>query len=213
MKKTLLGAAVLALGLVACSHQQSSESSSASSEEQSAATTSSTPSSSASSSTSSTSSSSTSSSSSSSASSSSGQICSGTGAQQVCASASSINQDDAKKLVAMAGQKGCLACHAVDKQVVGPAWIDVAKKYAGNPKAVDELAKAIKNGNQGIWGSVPMPAQTSLTDAEAKQLAQMVLALYNKNSSSSRSSSNSNASSSKEQNNNKKEEKKAEKKG
>ncbi|MGC9287338.1 MAG: c-type cytochrome, partial [Hydrogenobaculum sp.] len=174
MKKTLLGAAVLALGLVACSHQQSSESSSASSE-QSAATTTSTPSSSSttSSATSSTTSTTTASSSS------SAQICSGTGAQQVCASASSINQDDAKKLVAMAGTKGCLACHAVDKQVVGPAWIDVAKKYAGKPNAVDELAKAIKNGNQGIWGAVPMPAQTSLSDADAKQLAQMVLALYN----------------------------------
>jgi cytochrome c len=87
----------------------------------------------------------------------------------------------------MAGTKGCLACHAVDKQVVGPAWIDVAKKYAGKPKAVAELTKAIKYGNKGIWGAVPMPAQTSLSDAEAKKLAQMVLALYNKNSSSSSS--------------------------
>jgi cytochrome c len=202
MKKTLLGAAVLALGLVACSHQQSSssESSSASSEQSAAATTSSTPSSS------STTSSTTSTSSASSTS--SAQICSGTGAQQVCASASSINQDDAKKLVAMAGTKGCLACHAVDKQVVGPAWIDVAKKYAGKPNAVAELTKAIKNGNQGIWGAVPMPAQTNLSDADAKKLAQMVLALYNKNSSSSSSSS----SNSKEKSS-KKEEKKTEKKG
>ena len=208
MKKTLLGAAVLALGLVACSHQQSSssESSSASSEQSAAATTSSTPSSS--STTSSTTSTSSASSSSSASSTSSAQICSGTGAQQVCASASSINQDAAKKLVAMAGTKGCLACHAVDKQVVGPAWIDVAKKYAGKSNAVDELAKAIKNGNQGIWGAVPMPAQTNLSDADAKQLAQMVLALYNKNSSSSSSSS----SNSKEKSS-KKEEKKTAKKG
>jgi len=176
MKKTLLGAAVLALGLVACSHQQASESSSSSSEQTSeAATTPSTPSASPSAS-------------SSSSTSSAGQICSGTGAQQVCASASSINQDAAKKLVAMAGTKGCLACHAVDKQVVGPAWIDVAKKYAGDPKAVETLTKGIKNGNQGIWGAVPMPAQTSVSDADAKQLAQMVLALYNKESSAAPSS-------------------------
>jgi len=200
MKKTLLGAAVLALGLVACSHQQSSESSSSSSKQSAAATTSSTPSSS--SMTSSTTSNS------SASSSSSAQICSGTGAQKVCASAASINQDDAKKLVAMAGTKGCLACHAVDKQVVGPAWIDVAKKYAGKPKAVAELTKAIKYGNQGIWGAVPMPAQTSLSDADAKKLAQMVLALYNKNSSSSSSSS----SNSKEKSS-MKEKKKTEKKG
>jgi cytochrome c len=109
----------------------------------------------------------------------------------------------------MAGTKGCLACHAVDKQVVGPAWIDVAKKYAGKPNAVDELAKAIKNGNQGIWGAVPMPAQTNLSDADAKKLAQMVLALYNKNSSSSSSSSSSNS----KEKSSKKEEKKTEKKG
>jgi len=107
----------------------------------------------------------------------------------------------------MAGKKGCLACHAVDKQVVGPAWIDVAKKYAGNPKAVAELTKHIKYGNKGIWGAVPMPAQ-NVSDADAKQLAQMVLALYNKNSSSSSSSS----SNSKEKSS-MKEEKKTEKKG
>jgi Cytochrome c551/c552 len=111
----------------------------------------------------------------------------------------------------MAGTKGCLACHAVDKQVVGPAWIDVAKKYAGKPNAVDELAKAIKNGNKGIWGAVPMPAQTNLSDADAKKLAQMILALYNKNSSSSSSSSSSSNNS--EEKSSKKEEKKAEKKG
>jgi Cytochrome c551/c552 len=205
MKKTLLGAAVLALGLVACSHQQSSssESSSASSEQSAAATTSSTSSASSSSSASSASSSS------STSSTSSAQICSGTGAQQVCASASSINQEDAKKLVNMAGKKRCLACHAVDKQVVGPAWIDVAKKYAGKPNAVDELAKAIKNGNKGIWGAAPMPAQTNLSDADAKKLAQMILALYNKNSSSSSSSSSNNN----KEKSSKKEEKKTKKKG
>lgn len=194
MKKTLLGAAVLALGLVACSHQQASESSS-SSEEATTSTTTTTPSTSSSSSATTTPS----------TSSSSSQICSGTGAQQVCASASSINQDDAKKLVAMAGSKGCLACHAVDKQVVGPAWIDVAKKYANESGAVDKLAKAIKNGNQGIWGAVPMPAQTSLSDADAKQLAQMVLALYNKSGSSSSPAS---SSTTKEQKSNKETKKK-----
>ncbi len=200
MKRSLLvlgTVAAVSLGLVACSHQESSSSSSSS--EQPAASTSA-PSSASSSPSSSQQASA-------SSSSSAGQICSGTGANQVCASASSINQDDAKKLVAMAGSKGCLACHAVDKQVVGPAWIDVAKKYAGNPKAVDDLAKKIKNGNQGIWGSVPMPAQTSLSDADSKQLAQMVLALYNK--SGSASSSNNKASSKTEEKKGAKEAKKA----
>ena len=80
-----------------------------------------------------------------------------------------------------------------------------AKKYANESGAVDKLAKAIKNGNQGIWGAVPMPAQTSLSDADAKQLAQMVLALYNKSGSSSSPAS---SSTTKEQKSNKETKKK-----
>lgn len=189
MRKLLIGlsAAALALGVAACSKQQSSSgessSSSSGSTEQSTTPSATTSSSSSSSST-------TSASSSSSSSSSSNQICSGTGSMQVCASSASIDQDAAKKLVAMAQSKGCLACHAVDKQVVGPAWIDVAKKFHGQANAVAELAKRIKNGGVGVWGQVQMPPQ-QLTDAEAKQLAQMVLALYKPSSPSSSSSSSS----------------------
>ncbi|MDI9332069.1 MAG: c-type cytochrome [Alphaproteobacteria bacterium] len=74
---------------------------------------------------------------------------------------------------ALAQKNGCLACHAVDKKLVGPAYQDVAKKYAG--KSADELAKSIKAGGAGMWGPVPMPAQAALSDADAKTLAAWII--------------------------------------
>ena len=76
--------------------------------------------------------------------------------------------------LALAQKNACMACHAVDKKVVGPSYQDVAKKYAG--KSADELAKSIKAGGSGKWGPVPMPAQTALSDADAKTLAAWILA-------------------------------------
>jgi len=74
---------------------------------------------------------------------------------------------------ALAQKSGCLACHAVDKKVVGPAYQDVAKKYAG--MKAEELAKRIKSGGSGHWGPVPMPPQPALSEADAKTLATWIL--------------------------------------
>ncbi len=76
----------------------------------------------------------------------------------------------------LAKQKGCFACHDINNKKVGPAFKEVAKRFAGKPGAVDELAKRIKNGGVGTWGQVPMPPQ-NVTEAEAKQLAQWVLSI------------------------------------
>ena len=76
---------------------------------------------------------------------------------------------------ALAKSKNCMACHAVDKKLVGPAYKDVAKKYAGDAKAVDALATKIVKGGSGVWGAIPMPANTQVSDAEAKKLASWVL--------------------------------------
>ena len=78
---------------------------------------------------------------------------------------------------ALAKSKNCMACHAVDKKQVGPAYKDVAAKYAGNPKAVDMLATKIMKGGSGVWGAIPMPANTQVNEAEAKKLAAWVLSL------------------------------------
>lgn len=76
---------------------------------------------------------------------------------------------------ALATAKNCMACHATDKKLVGPAYKDVAAKYAGQKDAVDKLAGKIMKGGSGVWGAVPMPANTQVNDAEAKKLAAWVL--------------------------------------
>lgn len=80
------------------------------------------------------------------------------------------NQDLAQK-------KNCMACHAVDKKVVGPSYKDVAAKYAGQKDAVDKLAQKVIKGGSGVWGQVPMPANAQVNDAEAKQLVQWIMTL------------------------------------
>ena len=77
----------------------------------------------------------------------------------------------------LAQQKNCMACHAVDKKLVGPAYKEVAAKYAGQKDAVDKLAVKVVKGGSGVWGAVPMPANPQVSDAEAKQLVQWVLSL------------------------------------
>ena len=77
----------------------------------------------------------------------------------------------------LAQKKNCMACHAVDKKLVGPAYKDVAAKYAGQKDAVDKLTVKVLKGGSGVWGPVPMPANPQVTEAEAKQLVQWILAL------------------------------------
>ena len=71
--------------------------------------------------------------------------------------------------LALAQKNACMACHAVDKKLVGPSYQDVSKKYAGKDPA--ELAKSIKAGGSGKWGPIPMPPQSQLSDADATALA------------------------------------------
>jgi cytochrome c len=76
---------------------------------------------------------------------------------------------------ALATAKNCMACHAVDKKLVGPSYKDVAAKYGGQKDAVDKLAVKIQKGGAGVWGPVPMPANTQVNEADAKKLAAWVL--------------------------------------
>ena len=78
---------------------------------------------------------------------------------------------------ALATSKNCMACHAVDKKLVGPSYKEVATKYAADKGAADKLAAKIVKGGAGVWGAVPMPANAQVSDAEAKTLAAWVLAM------------------------------------
>lgn len=75
----------------------------------------------------------------------------------------------------LATAKNCMACHAVDKKLVGPSYKDVAAKYAGQKDAADKLAGKIIKGGSGVWGPVPMPANAQVNADEAKKLATWIL--------------------------------------
>ncbi len=78
---------------------------------------------------------------------------------------------------ALATAKNCMSCHTLERKVVGPAFKDVAAKYAGDKTAADRLATKIQKGGSGVWGPVPMPSNTQVNDAEAKKLAAWVLTI------------------------------------
>ena len=78
--------------------------------------------------------------------------------------------------LALATSKNCMACHAVDKKLVGPSYKDVAAKYAGQKDAADKLAAKVMKGGSGVWGPVPMPANPQVNDADAKKLVAWILA-------------------------------------
>ena len=73
--------------------------------------------------------------------------------------------------LALLNKNGCSACHTVETKLVGPAWRDVAKKYAGQADAAGYLGTKIRAGGSGVWGAIPMPAQT-LPETEARAIAQ-----------------------------------------
>ncbi|RZL03026.1 MAG: c-type cytochrome [Rubrivivax sp.] len=76
----------------------------------------------------------------------------------------------------LAQKKACMACHQIDKKVVGPAYLDVAKKYKGQKDAEAKLVQKVLKGGGGVWGTMPMPANPQVTEAEAKQLVKWILA-------------------------------------
>jgi cytochrome c len=80
---------------------------------------------------------------------------------------------DGAKLIA---KYNCVACHTVDKKLVGPAFRDVAKKYASDATAGDKLQSKVKNGSTGVWGAIPMPPN-SVSDADLKALVEWILSL------------------------------------
>jgi cytochrome c len=76
---------------------------------------------------------------------------------------------------ALLKKNNCMACHAVDKKLVGPSYKDVANKYRGQSDAADKLAKKIRAGGSGVWGPIPMPPHPQVSEADAKKLATFIL--------------------------------------
>ena len=74
----------------------------------------------------------------------------------------------------LAKKHNCLACHAVDKKLVGPSYKEVAAKYRNDPAAEAKLFEKVKKGGQGVWGQVPMPPNAQVPDADIKALVKWI---------------------------------------
>ncbi len=77
--------------------------------------------------------------------------------------------------LALAQKNACTSCHAVERKLMGPSYLEIAKRYTDQADAEAILAKSIKAGGAGKWGPMPMPAQPSVSEADAKTLAAWIL--------------------------------------
>jgi cytochrome c len=85
-----------------------------------------------------------------------------------------LQTSDGEKLIA---KSDCIGCHKLDKKLVGPSYLDIAKKYASNEKNVNYLSGKIIKGGSGVWGTIPMAPHTSLKKDDAKSMASYILSL------------------------------------
>jgi len=77
---------------------------------------------------------------------------------------------------ALAQKSGCLACHSIDKKVLGPSYKDVAAKYKGDKTAEAKMIAKVKAGGSGVWGPIPMPANSpQVKDDDIKTIVQWIL--------------------------------------
>lgn len=87
-----------------------------------------------------------------------------------------VHATEVSDVAALAKENGCYSCHAAHEKVVGPAFVSVAEKYAGQQDAVAEVAMSIQHGSVKKWGRIAMPAHGSLAKEDVQRLAQWVLA-------------------------------------
>lgn len=96
-------------------------------------------------------------------------------AAQAASAQAAAAQAQADPVTQLLNRNACLGCHAVDKQVVGPAFRDVAARYKADAGAPRILEKKVKEGGRGAWGQVPMPPNPGLSEGDAKLLVEWVL--------------------------------------
>lgn len=84
--------------------------------------------------------------------------------------------ESAQQVMALLTDSGCMACHAKDKKVLGPSFVDIAAKYKGQDGAADKLIAKVQKGGAGVWGAIPMPPHPTLSDDDAKSMVERMLA-------------------------------------
>jgi len=87
-----------------------------------------------------------------------------------------VHAIDVARANELARQRGCMACHAADRRLVGPSYRDIAQRYAGQTDVATQVAQRIQRGSSRVWGPVPMPPATNLSDNDALLLARWALA-------------------------------------
>ena len=93
----------------------------------------------------------------------------------LCVMLSALASGGAFAQADLAKAKNCMTCHTVQTKLVGPAYKDVAERYAGQKNAEDKLVQKVLKGGAGVWGPVPMPANPQVSEAEARTLVKWVL--------------------------------------
>lgn len=82
-----------------------------------------------------------------------------------------------EKGLELIGASDCTTCHAIDKKLTGPAYVDVAAKYDNTPAVIDTLVSKIINGGSGNWGTVPMTPHPTLPEADAREMVKYIMSL------------------------------------
>ena len=97
--------------------------------------------------------------------------------KMIAASAALLMSGAASADQGLAQKNACMSCHGVDKKIVGPAFKEVAKKYAGDQTAHDTLVAKVKTGGKGVWGQIPMPPSPQVKPEDASKIIDWVLSL------------------------------------
>ncbi len=84
-------------------------------------------------------------------------------------------QASSQQVQALLADKGCMACHAKDKKILGPSFVDIADKYKGQDGAAGKLIAKVQQGGSGVWGAVPMPPHPTLSDDDAQTMIDWIL--------------------------------------
>ncbi|MBE9602836.1 c-type cytochrome [Pedobacter sp. MC2016-24] len=84
------------------------------------------------------------------------------------------SRTEGEKLIA---KSDCIGCHNKVQKVIGPAYVDIAKKYPLNDENVNHLADKIISGGKGVWGEVPMTPHANMSKEEAKEMVTYILSL------------------------------------
>jgi cytochrome c len=84
-----------------------------------------------------------------------------------------------QKGLELIGASDCTTCHAIDRKIIGPAYIDVSKKYEATDAVIDSLVHKVKTGGMGNWGNVPMTAHPDLADNDVREMVKYILSLKN----------------------------------